>query len=137
MRYILLLRLTFKCYSLIGVISDKELMEIIKLIPLDCYQKICCLGQPCPQTSEETVHTLGGISHQHLSEKSVLTVLENWQEESQTNRREKLARILLNMGCYRAALKLDPTCMLIHRKIHHFCICKSYRPYNSVTICPA
>ena len=102
----------FQMLLFTGVISEKELMEILKLIPLDCYQKICCLGQPCPQTSEESVHTVGGISHQ-LSEESVLTVLKNWQKESQSNRQEKLARILLNMGCYRAALKLDAKCMQI------------------------
>ena len=39
-----------------------------------------------------------------------MAVLVAWQCESTCNRREKLAKILLRMGCYTAALKLQPTC---------------------------
>lgn len=72
--------------------SEDELMKITKLIPLECYEQICNLRQSSPQPP---------------SDELVVAALVNWQKESQSNRREKLARILLNMGCYKAALKLD------------------------------
>ena len=78
----------------VGVVPQSELAEIVKLIQLECYGQICTtLGhmRPSPTHYEETV----------------VGVLTDWQKQSPNNRREKLARILLRMGCYKAAIKLD------------------------------
>ena len=36
-----------------------------------------------------------------------MTLLTDWQRQHPSNRRETLARILLKIGCYKAAIKLD------------------------------
>ena len=80
-----------------GMMNEQELLYVTRLIPLDHYMKICTtLGRVNTQTSP--------------SEDAVVAVLMEWQRDSPNNRRNKLARILMSMGCYRAALKLDATC---------------------------
>ena len=36
-----------------------------------------------------------------------MTVLADWQKQNPSNRREKLAKFLLKVGCMKAAIKLD------------------------------
>ena len=80
-----------------GMMDEQELHRVTRLITLDHYMKICT--------------TLGWVSTQTTpSEDAVVTVLMAWQQSSPNNRRLKLARILMSMGCYRAALKLDAKC---------------------------
>ena len=71
-----------------------DLEQVVRLIPLDCYSAICTKLSP-----ERTTYP---------SEEKVVAALTVWQRQSPNNRRERMARILLRMGCYKAAIKLDP-----------------------------
>lgn len=79
-----------------GIIGEDELVQITRLIPLDRYMQLCTM--------------LGQIRPQSFSEGTMLAVLTAWQKASLCNRQERLAKILLNIGCYNAALKLDAKC---------------------------
>ena len=77
-----------------GIVTQLELEQVVRLIPLDCYSAICTKLSPERSTSP--------------SEEKVVAALTVWQRQSPNNRRERMARILLRMGCYKAAIKLDP-----------------------------
>jgi ankyrin repeat protein len=76
------------------MMDEQELLQVTRHIPLDHYVEICAKsGRVGSQTTP--------------SEDTLVAVLMAWQQDSPNNRRNKLARVLLSMGCYRVALKLD------------------------------
>ena len=80
-----------------GMMDEQELLQVTRHIPLDHYVEICAKsGRVGSQTTP--------------SEDTLVAVLMAWQQDSPNNRRNKLARVLLSMGCYGAALKLDAKC---------------------------
>ena len=91
---------THTCYCA-GVVEEAELTAVIRLIPLDCFEIICT------KLSQTRIFP-------PYSEEKLVGVLMTWQQQSLCNRRQKLAQILLRLGCYRAAIKLDPKCKHTH-----------------------
>ena len=81
-------------YVVIGIVAQSELKQIVRLIPLDCYGVVCNTLGP-----KNTCFT--------YSDEMVVAVLTNWQKQNPSNRREKLAKFLLKVGCMKAAIKLD------------------------------
>ena len=75
--------------------AQKELFQIVKLIPVEVYGAISITLGP------------GRTSYTSVCEETIVTLLTDWQKQHPSNRRETLARILLKMGCYKAAIKLD------------------------------
>ena len=75
--------------------AQKELFQIVKLIPVEVYGAISTTLGP------------GRTSYTSVCEETIVTLLTDWQKQHPSNRRETLARILLKMGCYKAAIKLD------------------------------
>ena len=85
------------------MMDEQELLQVTRHIPLDHYMQICT--------------TLGRVGSQTTpSEDTLVAVLMAWQQDSPNNRRNKLARVLLSMGCYRVALKLDAKCKHNYRQ---------------------
>ena len=83
------------------VVPYSELVQIVRLIPLENYVTICTTLSP-PQSHHYQASPTP-------TEEKVVAALTEWHRQSPSNRREKMARILLRMpGCYRAAIKLDP-----------------------------
>jgi hypothetical protein len=101
-------------YITAGIVAQKELFQIVKLIPVEVYGTIFTTLGP------------GRTSYTSVCEEIIVTLLTDWQKQHPSNRRETLARILLKMGCYKAAIKLDA-------KSKHFFVFLSERWLSTTT----
>ena len=89
------------------MVTSSELAHLVKLIPAECHLCVCdALDLPDPAIvppSMVSAHLEAG--------------LKIWQAKSPSNRREKLAKALLQNGCYKAALKLDAKCKYVPQNL--------------------
>lgn len=88
------------CSLFTARIGDAELTQIVNLIPFEKHEQLCTiLGV------SSLVSAFPSLRVVHL-----VSSLKVWQVAELSHSRWELARALLKIGCYKAALKLDAKC---------------------------